>query len=110
MLECTNTNIHIALNNNYMTSQEIIALIKQEDLKSVLSYLVAQCNGELEADIQDDYDDDKDLVTLTVYSEYFSKKHLDVLLKHTFHYDGVIFRKHKQKMEITLEIVVNKSL
>jgi len=91
-----------------MTNQEIIALIKHEDLKNVLSYLVAQCNGELEAEFQDDYDDEDDLMTLSVYSEYFSKKHLDVLFQYSYHYNEIIFRPRKQKMGITLEVVVRK--
>jgi len=93
-----------------MTNQDIIALIGQEDLKKVLSYLVDQCNGELEADIDKDYEDDKDHMTLSVYSEYFSERHLNVLFQYTFYYAEVSFRPKKQKMLITLEVVVNKSL
>ena len=90
-----------------MTNQEIIALIKHEDLKSVLSYLVDQCNGELTADIED-YDDEY-LMTLSVYSEYFSKKHLDVLFQYSYRYNEIIFRPKEQKIEITLEVIVNKA-
>jgi predicted nucleotidyltransferase len=90
-----------------MTNQEIIALIKQEDLKSVLSYLVAQCNGELEAEFED-YDDEH-LMTLSVFSEYFTKKHLDVLFQYAYRYNEIIFRPKEQKIEITLEVIVNKA-
>lgn len=90
-----------------MTNQEIIALIKQEDLKSVLSYLVAQCNGELEAEFED-YDDEY-LMTLNVFSEYFTKKHLDVLFQYAYRYNEIGFRSTKQKMRITLEVLVNKA-
>jgi hypothetical protein len=90
-----------------MTNQEIIALIKQEDLKSVLSYLVAQCNGELEAEFED-YDDEH-LMTLSVFSEYFTKKHLDVLFQYAYRYNEISYRSTKQKMRITLEVLVNKA-
>jgi len=85
-----------------MTSQEIIELTANGDLKQTFSYLVDQCNGELV-----NYDEG-DFMDITVYSECFSKKNLDVLFKHSY-YKGcteIVYSQKYKKLRLTgLEVM-----
>ncbi len=91
--------------NTVDQTQEILNLIKNDDLKQVLTYLVDQCNGELMGDIESDEDGYSDI---TIYSEFFDKKMLDVIFKYSC-YSEVVFSPKFKKMRINMELYLSKS-
>ncbi len=108
---CWNIIVYIALilnSKNVNTidqTQEILNLIKNDDLKQVLSYLINQCNGELKGHIESDEDDYSDI---TIYSEFFDKKKLEVIFKYC-RYPEIIFSPKFNKMKIGMELYLSKS-
>jgi hypothetical protein len=91
--------------NTVDQTQEILNLIKNDDLKQVLTYLVDQCNGELIGDIESDEDDYSDI---TIYSEFFDKKKLEVIFKYCS-YPEIVFSPKFNKMRIRMELNLSKS-
>lgn len=86
------------------TSKDIIARIKQQDLKNVLTYLVDKCNGvvELYSDGgEDSYSD------ITIYSEYFKKQHLDVIFNYCFYSKEIVYCPKMKMMRMGMELELN---
>lgn len=93
-----------------MTNQEVIALITNEELKIVLSYVIDSCQGELSGYLQRDCDEGKDLLEINVYSKFFTKKQLDLLFEYAFYGESVYYNKRMEKMCVNIEVVVNKAV
>ena len=85
-----------------MNSQEVIALVKNKELKEVMSYVVDQCNGLVV--LSTDGRDIGCLSDVYVYSECFNLKQLTTLFSFAYHYEEVVFSKQYQMMKVLLEI------
>lgn len=98
MSSLTDNNV---MNTIETASQAVIARIKNEELKSVLKYIESECGGTVE--IWSD-GGDSNYSDVTVYSEYFSKKHLEVIFKHCFYGAEVMYAPSKKMMKIGMEL------
>lgn len=80
--------------------QILEALKGKDQLIDVLKYIVDQCNGNL---VFEDNRADGFISELTVYSECFTKKHLDVLFQYA-DYEEVAIAKGKMKIRLSLDL------